>query len=113
MNLSRNSNVLALCLGGMWSVVISVLIAVAMSFLTGLAFKPSLVNSAALGLIVGVLFLQLQNRSLIIVFTVFACFLLEFPKMEAIWIERSQAHLWRGSHGHQGRWTSQPESTHY
>ena len=50
MNLSRNSNTLAICLGGMWSIVISVLISVAMSFLTGLAFKPNLINSAALGL---------------------------------------------------------------
>ena len=38
MNLSRNSNTLALLLGGMWSIVISVLISIAMSFLTGVAF---------------------------------------------------------------------------
>ena len=86
MNLSRNSNILALCLGGMWSVVISVLISVAMSFLTGLAFKPNLVNSAALGTIAGVLFLHLPNRSLITLITILACFVLEFPKMEIIWI---------------------------
>ena len=86
MNLSRNSNTLALLLGGMWSIVISVLISVAMSFLTGLAFKPNLVNSAALGTIAGVLFLHLPNRSLITLITILACFLLEFPKMETIWI---------------------------
>ena len=61
MNLIRNSNTLALLLGGMWSIVISVLISVAMSFLTGLAFKPNLINSAALGTIAGVLFLHLPS----------------------------------------------------
>ena len=81
MNLSRNSNTLALLLGGMWSIVISVLISVAMSFLTGLAFKPNLVNSAALGTIAGVLFLHFPNRSLITLITILACFLLEFPKI--------------------------------
>ena len=86
MNLSRNSNTLAFCLGGMWSIVVSVLISVAMSFLTGLAFKPNLVNSAALGTIAGVLFLHLPNRSLITLITILACVLLEFPKMETIWI---------------------------
>ena len=86
MNLSRNSNTLAFCLGGMWSIVVSVLISVAMSFLTGLAFKPNLVNSAALGTIAGVLFLHLPNRSLITLITILACFLLEFPKMETIWV---------------------------
>ena len=63
MNLIRNSNTLALLLGGMWSIVISVLISVAMSFLTGFAFKPNLINSAALGTIAGVLFLHLPNRT--------------------------------------------------
>ena len=101
MNLIRNSNTLALLLGGMWSIVISVLISVAMSFLTGLAFKPNLINSAALGTIAGVLFLHLPNRSLITLITILACFLLEFPKMETIWISekttRFQNQIYRSS----------------
>ena len=93
MNLSRNSYVLALCLGGMWSIVISVLVSVAMSFLTGMAFKPNLTNSAALGLIAGLLFLHLKSKSTIILFTIFACFLLEFPNKEIIWISEDATRL--------------------
>ena len=93
MNLSRNSYVLALCLGGMWSIVISVLVSVAMSFLTGMAFKPNLTNSAALGVIAGLLFLHFKSKSTIILFTIFACFLLEFPNKEIIWISEDATRL--------------------
>ena len=93
MNLSRNSYVLALCLGGMWSIVISVLVSVAMSFLTGMAFKPNLTNSAALGVIAGLLFLHFKSKSIIILFTIFACFLLEFPDKEIIWISEDATRL--------------------
>ena len=93
MNLSRNSYVLALCLGGMWSIVISVLVSVAMSFLTGMAFKPNLTNSAALGVIAGLLFLHFKSKSIIILFTIFACFLLEFPNKEIIWISEDATRL--------------------
>ena len=41
MNLIRNSNTLALLLGCMWIIVISVLISVYLSFLTVLDFKPN------------------------------------------------------------------------
>ena len=93
MNLSRNSYVLALCLGGIWSIVISVLVSVAMSFLTGMAFKPNLTNSAALGVIAGLLFLHFKSKSIIILFTIFACFLLEFPNKEIIWISEDATRL--------------------
>ena len=93
MNLSRNSYVLALCLGGVWSIVISVLVSVAMSFLTGMAFKPNLTNSAALGVIAGLLFLHFKSKSIIILFTIFACFLLEFPDKEIIWISDDATRL--------------------
>jgi len=93
LNLSRNSYVLALCLGGMWSIVISVLVSVAMSFLTGMAFKPNLTNSAALGVIAGLLFLHFKSKSIIILFTIFACFLLEFPNKEIIWISEDATRL--------------------
>ena len=93
MNLSRNSYVLALCLGGIWSIVISVLVSVAMSFLTGMAFKPNLINSAALGVIAGLLFLHFKSKSTIILFTIFACFLLEFPNKEIIWISEDATRL--------------------
>ena len=93
MNLSRNSYVLALCLGGMWSIVISVLVSVAMSFLTGMAFKPNLTNSAALGVIAGLLFLHFKSKSTIILFTIFACFLFEFPNKEIIWISEDATRL--------------------
>ena len=93
MNLSRNSYVLTLCLGGMWSIVISVLVSVAMSFLTGMAFKPNLTNSAALGVIAGLLFLHFKSKSTIILFTIFACFLLEFPNKEIIWISEDATRL--------------------
>ena len=93
MNLSRNSYVLALCLGGMWSIVISVLVSVAMSFLTGMAFKPNLTNSAALGVIAGLLFLHFKSKPIIILFTIFACFLLEFPNKEIIWISEDATRL--------------------
>ena len=93
MNLSRNSYVLALCLGGMWSIVISVLVSVAMSFLTGMAFKPNLTNSAVLGVIAGLLFLHFKSKSIIILFTIFACFLLEFPNKEIIWISEDATRL--------------------
>ena len=93
MSLSRNSYVLALCLGGMWSIVISVLVSVAMSFLTGMAFKPNLTNSAALGVIAGLLFLHFKSKSKIILFTIFACFLLEFPNKEIIWISEDATRL--------------------
>ena len=93
MNLSRNSYVLALCLGGMWSIVISVLVSVVMSFLTGMAFKPNLTNSAALGVIAGLLFLHFKSKSTIILFTIFACFLLEFPNKEIIWISEDATRL--------------------
>ena len=79
MNLSRSSYVLALCLGGVWSIVISVLVSVAMSFLTGMAFKPNLTNSAALGVIAGILFLHFKSKSIIILCTIFAFFFIEFP----------------------------------
>ena len=91
--MSRNSYVLALCLGGMWSIVISVLVSVAMSFLTGMAFKPNLTNSAALGVIAGLLFLHFKSKSTIILFTIFACFLLEFPNKEIIWISEDASRL--------------------
>ena len=91
--MSRNSYVLALCLGGMWSIVISVLVSVAMSFLTGMAFKPNLTNSAALGVIAGLLFLHFKSKSIIILFTIFACFLLEFPDKEIIWISEDATRL--------------------
>ena len=91
--MSRNSYVLALCLGGMWSIVISVLVSVAMSFLTGMAFKPNLTNSAALGAIAGLLFLHFKSKSIIILFTIFACFLLEFPDKEIIWISEDATRL--------------------
>ena len=91
--MSRNSYVLALCLGGMWSIVISVLVSVAMSFLTGMAFKPNLTNSAALGVIAGLLFLHFKSKSTIILFTIFACFLLEFPNKEIIWISEDATRL--------------------
>ena len=91
--MSRNSYVLALCLGGMWSIVISVLVSVAMSFLTGMAFKPNLTNSAALGVIAGLLFLHFKSKSIIILFTIFACFLLEFPDKEIIWISGDATRL--------------------
>ena len=91
--MSRNSYVLALCLGGMWSIVISVLVSVAMSFLTGMAFKPNLINSAALGVIAGLLFLHFKSKSTIILFTIFACFLLEFPNKEIIWISEDATRL--------------------
>ena len=91
--MSRNSYVLALCLGGMWSIVISVLVSVAMSFLTGMAFKPNLTNSAALGVIAGLLFLHFKSKSTIILFTTFACFLLEFPNKEIIWISEDATRL--------------------
>ena len=93
MNLSRNSYVLALCLGGIWSIVISVLVSVAMSFLTGMAFKPNLTNSAVLGVIAGLLFLHFKSKSTIILFTIFACFLLEFPNKEIIWISEDATRL--------------------
>ena len=93
MNLNRNSYVLALCLGGMWSIVISVLVSVAMSFLTGMAFKPNLTNSAVLGVIAGLLFLHFKSKSIIILFTIFACFLLEFPNKEIIWISEDATRL--------------------
>ena len=91
--MSRNSYVLALCLGGMWSIVISVLVSVAMSFLTGMAFKPNLTNSAALGVIAGLLFLHFKSKSIIILFTIFACFSLEFPNKEIIWISEDATRL--------------------
>ena len=91
--MSRNSYVLALCLGGMWSIVISVLVSVAMSFLTGMAFKPNLTNSAVLGVIAGLLFLHFKSKSTIILFTIFACFLLEFPNKEIIWISEDATRL--------------------
>ena len=91
--MSRNSYVLALCLGGMWSIVISVLVSVAMSFLTGMAFKPNLTNSAALGVIAGLLFLHFKSKSIIILITIFACFLLEFPNKEIIWISEDATRL--------------------
>jgi multiple sugar transport system permease protein len=91
--LSRNSYVLALCLGGMWSIVISVLVSVAMSFLTGMAFKPNLTNSAALGVIAGLLFLHFKSKSTIILFTILASFLLEFPNKEIIWISEDATRL--------------------
>ena len=91
--MSRNSYVLALCLGGMWSIVISVLVSVAMSFLTGMAFKPNLTNSAALGVLAGLLFLHFKSKSTIILFTIFACFLLEFPNKEIIWISEYATRL--------------------
>ena len=91
--MSRNSYVLALCLGGMWSIVISVLVSVVMSFLTGMAFKPNLTNSAALGVIAGLLFLHFKSKSTIILFTIFACFLLEFPNKEIIWISEDATRL--------------------
>ena len=91
--MSRNSYVLALCLGGMWSIVISVLVSVAMSFLTGMAFKPNLTNSAALGVIAGLLFLHFKSKSIIILFTILACFLLEFPNKEIIWISELATRL--------------------
>ena len=93
MNLSRNSYVLALCLGGMWSIVISVLVSVAMSFLTGMAFKPNLTNSAALGVIASLLFLHYKSKSIIIFFTILACFLLEIPNKEIIWISEDATRL--------------------
>ena len=93
MNLSRNSYVLAFCLGGMWSIVISVLVSVAMSFFTGMAFKPNLTNSAALGVIAGLLFLHFKIKSIIILFTILACFLIEFPKKEIIWISEDVTRL--------------------
>ena len=91
--MSRNSYVLALCLGGMWSIVISVLVSVAMSFLTGMAFKSILTNSAALGVLAGLLFLHFKSKSIIILFTIFACFLLEFPNKEIIWISEDATRL--------------------
>ena len=91
--MSRNSYVLALCLGGMWSIVISVLVSVAMSFLTGMAFTPNLTNSAALGVLAGLLFLHFKSKSTIILFTIFACFLLEFPNKEIIWISEDATRL--------------------
>ena len=91
--MSRNSYVLALCLGGMWSIVISVLVSVAMSFLTGMAFKPNLTNSAALGVIAGLLFLHFKSKSTIILFTILASFLLEFPNKEIIWISEDATRL--------------------
>ena len=91
--MSRNSYVLALCLGGMWSIVISVLVSVAMSFLTGMAFKPNLTNSAALGVIAGLLFLHFKSKSTIILFTIFACLLLEIPNKEIIWISEDATRL--------------------
>jgi multiple sugar transport system permease protein len=93
LNLSRNSYVLALCLGGMWSIAISVLVSVAMSFLTGMAFKPNLTNSAALGVIASLLFLHFKSKSIIIFFTILACFLLEFPNKEIIWISEDATRL--------------------
>ena len=93
MNLSRNSYLLALCLGGMWSIAISVLVSVVMSFLTGMAFKPNLTNSVALGVIAGLLFLHFKSKSIIILFTIFACFLLEFPNKEIIWISEDATRL--------------------
>ena len=93
MNLSKNSYVLALCLGGMWSILISVLVSVAMSFLTGMAFKPNLTNSAALGVIAGLLFLHFKSKSIIILFTILACFSLEFPNKEIIWIAEDATRL--------------------
>ena len=93
MNLSRNSYVLAFCLGGMWSIVISVLVSVAMSFFTGMEFKPNLTNSAALGVIAGLLFLHFKIKSIIILFTILACFLIEFPKKEIIWISEDVTRL--------------------
>ena len=93
MNLSRNSYVIAFCLGGMWSIVISVLVSVAMSFLTGMAFKPNLTNSAALGAIAGLLFLHFKSKSIIILFTIFACFLLKLPNKEIIWISEDATRL--------------------
>ncbi len=77
----------------MWSIVISVLVSVAMSFLTGIAFKPNLTNSAALGAIAGLLFLHFKSKSIIILFTIFACFLLEFPDKEIIWISEDATRL--------------------
>ena len=93
MNLSRNSYVLAFCLGGMWSIVISVLVSVVMSFFTGMAFKPNLTNSAALGVIAGLLFLHFKIKSIIILFTILACFLIELPKKEIIWISEDVTRL--------------------
>ena len=91
--MSKNSYVLALCLGGMWSILISVLVSVAMSFLTGMAFKPNLTNSAAFGLIAGLLFLHFKSKSIIILFMILACFLLEFPDKEIIWISEDAKRL--------------------
>ena len=91
--MSRNSYVLALCLGGVWSIVISVLVSVAMSFLTGMAFKPNLTNSAALGVLAGLLFLHFKSKSTIILFTILASFLLEFPNKEIIWISEDATRL--------------------
>ena len=93
MNLSRNSYLLALCLGGMWSIAISVLVSVVMSFLTGMAFKPNLTNSVALGVIAGLLFLHFKSKSIIILFTILACFSLEFPNKEIIWIAEDATRL--------------------
>ncbi len=77
----------------MWSIAISVLVSVAMSFLTGMAFKPNLTNSAALGVIAGLLFLHFKSKSIIIFFTILACFLLEFPNKEIIWISEDATRL--------------------
>tara|TARA_B100000579_G_C22757614_1_gene817249 strand:+ start:147 stop:1313 length:1167 start_codon:yes stop_codon:yes gene_type:complete len=77
----------------MWSIAISVLVSVVMSFLTGMAFKPNLTNSAALGVIAGLLFLHFKSKSIIILFTIFACFLLEFPDKEIIWISEDATRL--------------------
>tara|TARA_Y100000768_G_scaffold317462_1_gene252713 strand:+ start:273 stop:1400 length:1128 start_codon:yes stop_codon:yes gene_type:complete len=64
-----------------------------MSFLTGMAFKPNLTNSAALGVIAGLLFLHFKSKPIIILFTIFACFLLEFPNKEIIWISEDATRL--------------------
>ena len=78
MTLKRKGFLTAAFLGAFWSLTISILVSVAMSFLTGAAFKPDLIYASLNGGAAGLLLLLCKGNSVPEVFLVLIFFTLGF-----------------------------------
>ncbi len=66
MNLIRRGLLTSSVIGILWALIIAVTVSVTLSFATGQSFRPSLMGSSLLGLLIGVVMLY-TNRSLLAV----------------------------------------------
>ena len=73
MKFTCKGEITAATLGALWSILMSILVAVGMSFLTGAAFHTSLLTSAILGCGAGLVILVNKNKAALIIFLTLLC----------------------------------------